>query len=970
MGYRTPAQIQAFLQESMFRMDTPAQFFGDEPNAYLKPWDEAAVRVCLFAMWGYEQAAGNLAIPMVYKIINVAREDYLCDRSYFPSTPRDLRMLEQAGIPIFGIESKHQLRDFDVIGTSVSYPVLAVNFAKQLMMSDIPPTWEDRISEGRVVAGRARDPEAYPFVVVGGQGYGAPEVLANIADAVFCGEAEDEPGNPGVVAVLERVEDLKRDGRWETDRVACYEVLAREFRFLYFPRFVDVHYAYEDRESVQAAIFDDREAQPSKQVVGYSSNLPGMRLPILKRFVKDLDSVPVVDDPPLLYEDPGMGVGDLEVTRGCPAWCSFCALTYRQKPYRQRSVEFTTKFGSKLVENTGALHLAPFGPDFPMHTQKKRLIKSLLEGVSDDVDSGSMRVDDFIADPSYILLQAYGGMDAVTLGVEGNSQRMRDLVGKGAADEDIKEAVARGIQAGIKKFKLYMIAALPGETEGDIYRVLNLAKEIADIRDSLGSQARIQFSWTPMLIEGNTPFQWFAPTSANYALGDVWDELREIKITSKMGGKGQKDKVMFFQLTQRASREIGKAMVEAVCDFNQGCWGGAPHGLYDAVEDRLVAHGFLNGHADAFDERWKHDMFGWEHIDQGINVELLWVTYQQMREFLENTDAETYDLNFGDDYHGNEWIERCDSKCYGKTCGVCDAQDLGIRREYIQGAASEIAVELSRVKPVDQKSVGMRIRAKVEKDEAKRFVMNEHFRYALRRAAWRVGLPLTKRTVRFSSDSIKFKDWTCGADFVEFGLLERRSRPELEVLISRMNEELGSTIQIREWEMLPASGGSLRDDVDLSLYDMEIETDRYIAEQALARWRATPYVKMILKEQTRVGMAREEVNAKDYVPDLWLVRQGHKLHLRMLVRGAASPYVVYASLFEKRSWIEAAKFPANRIEAFADQDVSESDAFRLNCEECGREIPANLLNRPYDLQFCPRCKDEQQGLVLEEARVG
>ena len=65
--------------------------------------------------------------------------------------------------------------------------------------------------------------------------------------------------------------------------------------------------------------------------------------------------------------------------------------------------------------------------------------------------------------------------------------------------------------------------------------MLALAREIADIRDSLGSQARIQFSWTPLLIEANTPFQWFAPTTINFALQDVWEELRNLHIDFKLG---------------------------------------------------------------------------------------------------------------------------------------------------------------------------------------------------------------------------------------------------------------------------------------------------------------------------------------------------------------------------------------------------------------------------------------------------
>jgi hypothetical protein len=407
------------------------------------------------------------------------------------------------------------------------------------------------------------------------------------------------------------------------------------------------------------------------------------------------------------------------------------------------------------------------------------------------------------------------------------------------------------------------------------------------------------------------------------------------------------------------------AMVEAVADIDAGCWGGAPRGLYDLVEQRLIAHGFLNGHADAFDERWKHDMFGWEFIDQGINVELMWVTYQQMKEFLEHTDAESYDRNFGDDYHGNEWVQRCDTHCYGKTCGVCDATDLGIRRGYIQGQAEEVTVDLNEVNVIDQRTVAMKVRARVVKAVEKRFVPNDHFRYALRRASARAGFPITKRTVRFASDAIKFKDFTSGADFVEFGLLRRMTREQIAELVPKVNHELGANMQLTDWTVHPASAAPLRQDVDLRLFDLELEMDRSSVESALARWRREPYVKMIIRELIRTGMARTEVNAKEYVQDLWLVRRGASLHLRMLLRGEANPYEAVAALFEKRSWIEAAKYAMVCVEAFAPVDENALDFFRPACIECGVVIPVNLLDRPFDPERCPRCLDQFQGALLE-----
>jgi radical SAM superfamily enzyme YgiQ (UPF0313 family) len=978
MAFRTPAQIEFWLKHNSHRLDNPVQYLGDEPNSYRKSFDDATVRMLTYACWPYEQSAGNQAIPLVYRTANEHKESFMCDRSYLPSTPRDLKVLERSGMPIFGIESKRQMSDFDVVGSSVSYQVLTINFIKQLMMSDIPPTWEDRHDHvnDKTVAGRHRDPEKWPFVICGGQAFGAPELLAPVVDAWFCGEAEDEPGNPGLGAVLERIEAFKLSGRWQSERLECYADLAREFNFLYFPCFIDVHYEYEDRPTVGAVLHDhinpppgwepDAELQPSKQVVGYTAKIEGMRLPVVKRFVQDLNSVPGLVNPPLLYVEPGMGTGDLEAQRGCPAWCGFCALTYRAKPYRQKDVPVLIENAKELIRNTGGTHISPFGPDFPMHTQKKLLIRDLLEQVVDDVDASSMRVDDFVADGQFALIAAHGGMRTVTLGVEGNSQRMRDLVGKGAADEDIKEAVVRGINAGITKFKFYMIAFLPGEDEGDIYQLLDLARELANIRTTMGSNALFQFSWTPMLIEANTPFQWFAPTIPNYAIGDVWEELRDLNIQFKLGGKVQRDKLLYFQLAQRASRDIGKAMVEAVCDRHEGSWGGAPRGLYDDIEDSLRYHGFHNGKADAYDERSKHDMFGWEFLDQGINVELMWVTYQQMREFLENTDSATYDENFGDAYHGNEWIQRCDTKCYGKTCGVCKPKDLQIRRNYIEAARDEIDVDLGAIKVIDRRSVAMRVRARVLKDEDKRFVMNDFWRYGLRRAAYRADLPISVRTVRYSSDNITFKEWSCGADFVEFGLTKRMTKEQVAEAIARMNEDMVG-MKITDWAIHSNTADLLRQDVDLSLYDMEVEIDRRTAMKAIAEWISADYVKMVIKDKSkRDGIVAEEVNAKDFVESIWFVQDGHHLRMRALIRGKASPYNVYAALFNKPSWIEAAEKPAYRIEAFIDVDPTQIDFFRPACESCGNTIPVNPLDKPYDYHYCPRCKDEQDGILVKE----
>lgn len=1347
---RSPAQIRQFLDENLWRFDLGTQYLGDEPNVVFKDWDTCSVRTLMVASWAYEQAAGNQSIPAVYKAINIAREDFLCDRFYLPATPRDMRLLEKNGIPVFGIESKHAMTDFDVVGTSISYPVLAMSFVKMLSMSGVPVRWRERSGTD-------------PFVLVGGQAYAAPEVLAPVVDAFYLGEAEDEQGNPGIGRVMERISQYKQEGRWSTDRVGCYEAMAREFPYLYFPRFVEVIYDYQDRSHVGLE-------KPSKQVVGYRSLLEGMRMPFERHYVRDLDAIPPLDDAPLLYTDAGNASGDIEVARGCPAWsipvdaqveiagrgsvrfdsvqpgerirvgdeyqqiagvvvhgwkdtvrvrtrqgvdlrctpehevltvpggkalsrvardtaervwvhaedlqpgdlllrtcggvewpveeveiphqcreyrvgrggalryyadlwpthldsdiawllgmvtgdciirknqvefrvddralavreflveilkarfdidvtevyalsarcthiransarlvvwlkanfglghskherkivpgqlfcsprdvvgaylsalydsngtclipktpqsattirfvsysevqirdvaellrmlglpcgirfeernvkrdgspsqgssvkwevrtagaddpraylwlvsrepfksrhlgqfrppqsraacqqnlqyvevvsvdsddpcqvmdvdvpgpqafnvsgiyvhnCSFCRLSWVTKPYRQRSVDYMVEFGKSMKRNMGGTHLAYVAPDFPMHTEKKRLTKALVENVTDEVDGAAMRIDDFIADDQFVTLSSYAGMDGVTLGLEGNSQRMRDLVGKGVSDAETREAVRRALEAGVRKVKLFMISNMPGEDEGDIERIVQLARDLAEIRDSMGkSNVVIQFSWTPLLIEANTPFQWFAPTPANYHLSHMWDAMRDLKIDFKIGSKSEVNKVTFFQLCQRASREIGEVLVDTMLELNVACWGGVPKSTRDLLDANMVKHGFLNGLEDAFDERGKDDLFGWEFISTGVSQSLLWDVYQQMVEFLEITDSTTYDEQFeGSEYHGAEWLSRCDERCLGKACGACTREDLEIRKQYT--AADDESIDLSTVDAIDERSVAVKVRARLDKSEAYRLVTNDHWRFTLRRALYRAqeatDLPanIVKRSIVFASDAIGFKDWTHGTDYVEFALTKPVSSQALEKFLAAVEEELVSPtgqpwMQVGLWKIHPPTAGSIRADLDLTLYEVEVEEELSTLQARLRWWDEQESVDMTIRAPvTYFGPTMETVNAKEYVDGLWLAREGHRVVVRMLVRGRPSPYNVLAAFLGNPSWLEYARFPARRVDSFVQWETDQWDFFFPACQQCGVTIPVNVLEQSYDPDHCPKCKDSIEGRLI------
>ena len=400
-----------------------------------------------------------------------------------------------------------------------------------------------------------------------------------------------------------------------------------------------------------------------------------------------------------------------------------------------------------------------------------------------------------------------------------------------------------------------------------------------------------------------------------------------------------------------------------------GVWGGVPRQFRERLDTYMKHNGFLNGLADAYDERLKNDMFGWEHVDQGINVELMWVTFKQMREFLEKTDSKTYDQTHDADYHGSEWIERCDQKCYGKTCGVCSVEDLKIRRGYIQGAARETKVDLSKLRVIDQQSVKMKIRAKVRKGVEHRVVMNDHFRFAFRRSAYRAGLPITKRSVQFATENLKFKDFTSGVDYVEFGLTKKLPKTELAALMQQVQADLydtGTALRLEDWGQAHVSTPALNYLVGYSLYEMALDVDPLTAGNAIDNWKQADYVPMVFRtEVPGMGVQKEEVNGKEYVGDLWLVQSGSKVALRSMIRGKADPYILYAALFQKNSWLEAARYPAERVDVFIKAQAEVQDFFRPSCQVCGFAIPITVLDVPSHPDYCPKCRDAVEGRAVD-----
>ena len=84
----------------------------------------------------YAVGMSNLGFQTIYEHLN-AIPDAVCERVFFPD-PEDLEEQRRSGTAPFSLESLRPLKDFDLIGFSVTYEGDYINAVRLLDMAGIP----------------------------------------------------------------------------------------------------------------------------------------------------------------------------------------------------------------------------------------------------------------------------------------------------------------------------------------------------------------------------------------------------------------------------------------------------------------------------------------------------------------------------------------------------------------------------------------------------------------------------------------------------------------------------------------------------------------------------------------------------------------------------------------------------------------------------------------------------------------
>lgn len=491
----TQETLQRRVERILPTVVKPGRYVGGELNQIVKPWDTVRTHFALVFPDIYDLGQSNLGVALLYNILN-QREDVAAERAFSPWIDMEAAM-RAADIPLFSLENKRALAEFDIIGVSLPYETVYTNFLNILDLSRIPVYSQKRLID-------------HPLIIAGGQAVFNPEPVAPFVDAFVIGEGEE--------AVLEIVDAQQA---WKQSKAGRQDLLTRlaEIPGVYVPSLYAVDY------------------HPDGTVKNVTPTHPAASLPVNKRIMAKLP-------PPMTnFMVPNVEVVQervsVEIMRGCTRGCRFCHAGMVNRPIRERSVEeilSALRFG---LDQTGYEELSLLSLSSSDYTNIIPLIEGLSELLCErqvNITLPSLRIESF-SDELMDVLQTLSPGGGFTLAPEAGTERLRNIINKPLRNEEFMDTVQSIYQHGWNSIKLYFMIGHPQETMDDVAAIADLCKAaLQEGKRIVGGRAKIHAGISTFIPKPHTPFQWASfddPASITKKLALLHDGMRgsKIKIT-------------------------------------------------------------------------------------------------------------------------------------------------------------------------------------------------------------------------------------------------------------------------------------------------------------------------------------------------------------------------------------------------------------------------------------------------------
>jgi len=572
-----PRRIESQLERHLLAVEKPGRYVGGEYNSVVKDWERADVKVALAFPDIYDLGMSNLGIMNLYDQVN-QQPDMLAERVFSPWLDMEA-VMRQGEIPLFSLETKHPLRDFDLLGISLPYEQLYTNAVNLLDLAGLP------------LLSRDRD-ERYPLVIAGGHACFNPEPMADFIDAFVIGEGEEI-----IVEIARTVGELRGRCRHEQLREIA------KIQGMYVPRFFDVEY---NDDSTVHSIAPNEPGIPDRILKRIVITLPK---PFTKFIVPNIDTV--------------HNRAPIEIMRGCTRGCRFCHAGMVTRPVRERPVAEIMAAIAEIVQHTGFEEISLLSlssSDYVWVEELAEEVNRVYKDAGLSLSLPSLRIESASAD----LLEKIGGTrrSGFTFAPEAATEKMRDLINKYVPDEQVLQTARDVYSRGWRTIKFYFMIGHPEESLEDVQAIIDLCvKTLNEGTRILGKKATLNVGVSTFIPKPHTPFQWASQDTRD----SVNRKQRLLKQQMRRGGMHLRwnnyEDSEFEGWLSRGDRRLGAVIRRA---WELGC-------KFDAWQDQHQHRKWLRAFAELgidpdfynFRERDLDEVFPWDHIDVGIHKKFL-----------------------------------------------------------------------------------------------------------------------------------------------------------------------------------------------------------------------------------------------------------------------------------------------------------------------------------------------------------
>lgn len=574
------------IEKLLMSVQKPVRYMGGEFNAVMKDPDSVDVRYAFLFPDTYEVGMSHLGMKILYHSIN-ARDDAWCERVFSPWVDM-AQLMRENDIPLFSLESRTPVKDFDILGITLQYEMSFTNILEALDLAGIPLRREDRTGG--------------PFVIVGGPCAFNPEPLVPFVDLVALGDGEEETQQ-----TIDAYKQWKAAGLPREE----YLKMCAQIPGIYVPSLYDV--TYNDDGTVKAVT-----PKPG-------SGAPAM---VKKAMVKDLDKAVYPEKLIVPYGEIVHNRIMLEIFRGCTRGCRFCQAGMIYRPIRERKIDTLMALAEKLVSSTGYDEISLMSLSSGDYSCLPELAHRMVEKFAAKrvrIALPSQRIDNVLTDTLKETQKVK--KTALTLAPEAGTQRLRDVINKGVTEEDLIRSVTDAFDQGWSAVKLYFMLGLPTETDEDVLGIADLAEKVRRCYFSIPKERRapglrITVSASVFVPKNDTPFQWSPQLNYDEVVRRQQLLRQALSRLKGVDFKYHAPDISYIEAVfARGDRRMGEALEQA---WRLGCRmdGWSDQFKYDmwlkAFEDTGIDPDFY-----ATRPRHTDEVFPWDHLDCGVTKQYM-----------------------------------------------------------------------------------------------------------------------------------------------------------------------------------------------------------------------------------------------------------------------------------------------------------------------------------------------------------